>query len=198
MRGLLKSLGLIIGKSGVRVLPNRIAALLRDAPHLRSLIDPLMTAHSTLAEQIATYDLQVRELAKTDQTIGRLMTVPGVGPVTALAFASTVDDPRRFARATDVGAYRGLTPRRYQSGELDRNGRISKRGDRLTRSYLFEAANVLLSVVRRPSPLKSWATKLVKRIGRKKTTVAVARKLAVILHCIWTDGTEFDWGGVAA
>src|SRR5437764_8556962 len=98
MRGLLKSLGLIIGKSGVRVLPNRIAALLRDAPHLRSLIDPLMTAHSTLAEQIATYDLQVRELARTDQTIGRLMTVPGIGPVTALAFASTVDDPQRFAR----------------------------------------------------------------------------------------------------
>ena len=185
MRGLLKSLGLIIGKSGVRVLPNRITALLRDAPHLRSLI-------------VATYDLQVRELAKTDQTIGRLMTVPGVGPVTALAFASTVDDPQRFARATDVGAYLGLTPRRYQSGELDRNGRISKRGDRLTRSYLFEAANVLISVVRRTSPLKAWATKLVKRIGRKKTTVAVARKLAVILHCIWTDGTEFDWGGVAA
>ena len=197
MRGLLKSLGLIIGKSGVRVLPNRIAALLRDAPHLRSLINPLMMAHSALAEQIATYDLQVRELAKTDQTIGRLMTVPGVGPVTALAFASTVDDPQRFARATDVGAYLGLTPRRYQSGELDRNGRISKRGDRLTRSYLFEAANVLISVVRRPSPLKSWATKLVKRIGRKKTTVAVARKLAVILHCIWTDGTEFNWGGAA-
>ena len=116
MRGLLKSLGLIIGKSGVRVLPNRIAALLRDASHLRSLlINPLMTAHSTLAEQIATYDLQVRELAKTDQTLGRLMTVPGVGPVTALAFASTVDDPQRFARATDVGAYLGLTPRRYQS-----------------------------------------------------------------------------------
>ena len=197
MRGLLKSLGLIIGKSGVRVLPNRIAALLRDAPHLRSLINPLMMAHSALAEQIATYDLQVRELAKTDQTIGRLMTVPGVGPVTALAFASTVDDPQRFARATDVGAYLGLTPRRYQSGELDRNGRISKRGDRLTRSYLFEAANVLISVVRRTSPLKAWATKLVKRIGRKKTTVAVARKLAVILHCIWTDGTEFNWGGAA-
>jgi len=86
------------------------------------------------------------------------MTVPGVGPVTALAFASTVDDPHRFARATDVGAYLGLTPRRYHSGELDRNGRISKRGDRLTRSYLFEAANVRISVVRRTSPLKSWAT----------------------------------------
>jgi len=198
MRGLLKSLGLVIGKAGVRVLPSRIATLLRDAPHLRSLIDPLMVAHSTLAKQVAKYDVQIRELAKADQTIRRLMTVPGVGPVTALAFVSTVDDPHRFARATDVGAYLGLTPRRYQSGELDRNGRISKRGDRLTRYYLFEAANVLLTVVRRPSALKSWGAKLVKRVGPKKAKVAVARKLAVILHCIWTDGTEFDWGRTAA
>ncbi len=119
---------------------------------------------------------------------------PGVGPVTALAFVSTIDDPRRFAHASDVGAYLGLTPRRYQSGELDRTGRISKRGDRLTRYCLFEAAHVLLSVVRRPSPLKTWASKLIKRVGPKKARVAVARKLAVILHCIWTDGTEFQWG----
>jgi transposase len=198
MRGLLKSLGFVIGKAGVRVLLSRIATLLRDAPHLRSLIAPLMAAHSTLAKQVAKYDVQIRELAKADQTIRRLMTVPGVGPVTALAFVSTVDDPHRFARATDVGAYLGLTPRRYQSGELDRNGRISKRGDRLTRYYLFEAANVLLTVVRRPSALKSWGAKLVKRVGPKKAKVAVARKLAVILHCIWTDGTEFDWGRTAA
>ena len=198
MRGLLKSLGFVIGKAGVRVLPSRIAALLREAPHLRPLIDPLMAAHSILAKQVAKYDAQIRELAKADQTIQRLMTVPGVGPVTALAFASTIDDPHRFARATDVGAYLGLTPRRYQSGELDRHGRISKRGDRLARYYLFEAANVLLTVVRRPSSLKSWATKLVKRVGSKKAKVAVARKLAVILHCIWTDGTEFDWGRTAA
>jgi transposase len=198
MRGLLKSLGLVIGKAGVRVLPYRIATLVREAPHLRSLLDPLMMAHSILAEQVAKYDIQIRELAKADHTVRRLMTVPGVGPVTALAFASTIDDPQRFARATDVGAYLGLTPRRYQSGELDRNGRISKRGDRLTRYYLFEAANVLLTVVRRPSPLKSWGAKLVKRIGPKKAKVAVARKLAVILHCIWTDGTEFDWGKAPA
>jgi hypothetical protein len=95
-------------------------------------------------------------------------------------------------------AYLGLTPRRYQSGELDRNGRIFKRGDRFTRYYLFEAANVLLTVVRRPSPLKSWAAKLVNRIGPKKAKVAVARKLAVILHCMWTDGNEFDWGKAPA
>ena len=103
-----------------------------------------------------------------------------------------------FRRASDIGAYLGLTPRRYQSGELDRTGRISKRGDRLTRSYLFEAANVLLRVVRRGSPLKSWGLKLTKRIGPKKAKVAVARKLAIILHCLWTDGTQFDWGKAAA
>ena len=89
----------------------------------------------------------------------------------------------------------GLTPRRYQSGELDRTGRISKRGDRLTRFYLFEAASVLLlSVVKRWSVLKAWGVRLAKRVGIKKAKTAVARKLAVILHCIWVDGTEFQWG----
>jgi transposase len=101
-------------------------------------------------------------------------------------------------RPRPAGAYLGLTPRRYQSGELDRTGRISKRGDRLTRYYLFEAANVLLNVVRRGSPLKRWGAKLAKRIGPKKAKVALARKIAVILHCIWSDGTTFDWGKAAA
>ena len=194
MRGLLKSLGLIVGKIGVRRMPRRIGSLLREAPHLRPLIDPLICAHAALVTEIAKYDARIRQAAQGSEIVRRLMTVPGVGPITALAYASTIDDPRRFAHAADVGAYLGLTPRRYQSGELDRTGRISKRGDRLARYYLFEAANVLLTVVRRTSPLKVWATKLVKRIGPKKARVAVARKLAVILHCIWTDGTEFDWG----
>ena len=161
-------------------------------------IDPLMLAHSALVTQILKYDEQVRAMAQTNATVRRLMTVPGVGPVTALAFVSTIDDPKRFAHACDVGAYLGLTPRRYQSGELDRTGRISKRGDGLMRSYLFEAANVLLPVVRRTSPLKAWGAKLAKRIGSKKAKVAIARKLAVILHCIWTDGTEFQWGKATA
>ena len=132
-------------------------------------------------------------LAEGDDTTRRLMTVPGVGAVTALAFRSTVDDPKRFNSSSDVGAYLGLTPRRYQSGELDRTGRISKRGDRLTRLYLFEAASVLLSVVKRWSALKAWGVRLAKRNGIKKARTAVARKLAVILHCIWVDGTEFQW-----
>jgi hypothetical protein len=132
------------------------------------LIEPLMLAHSNLISQVIKYDDQLKTMARSNQTVRRLMTVPGVGPVTALAFASTVDDPQRFERASDVGAYLGLTPRRYQSGELDRTGRISKRGDRLTRYYLFEAANVLLRVVRRGSPLKSWGLKLAKRSGQKR------------------------------
>ena len=155
----------------------------------------MMVAHSVLTSQILKYDTQVRALAKAEPTVRRLMTVPGVGPVTALAYVSTIDDPKRFARACDVGAYLGLTPRRYQSGELDRTGRISKRGDRLMRSYLFGAANVLLTVVRKGSVLKTWGLKLVKRIGAKKAKVAIARKLAIILHCIWTDATEFQWEG---
>lgn len=193
MRGLLKSLGIVLGKVAGRPFLGKIVVVLRQAPHLRPIIEPMMTAQSALVTQILSYDEHVRALAKNAPTVRRLMTVPGVGPVTALAFVSTIDDPKRFASANDVGAYLGLTPRRHQSGEVDRTGRISKHGDRLMRYYLFEAANVLLNVVRRGSPLKTWGTTLKKRIGHKKAKVAVARKLAIILHCIWTDGTEFQW-----
>jgi Transposase IS116/IS110/IS902 family len=118
----------------------------------------------------------------------------GPGPLTALAFRHTIDDPTRFRSAQTVGAYLGLTPRRKQSGEQDYNGRISKWGDRLLRTYLFEAASVLLHRTQRWSALKAWGIRLMKRIGAKKAKVAVARKIAVILHCIWTDGTSFEWG----
>ena len=193
IRGLLKSLGVVLGKSAGHTFSSKIMSCLGDAPNLRSLIMPLFSIHSALIEQIAQYDLELKDFSRSDPTIKRLMSVPGVGPVTALAFISTIDDPHRFKKASDVGAYLGLTPRRYQSGELDRTGRISKRGDSLMRTYLFEAANVLLKVVRRSSPLKSWGMKLAKRIGAKKAKVAIARKMAVILHCIWTDGTQFEW-----
>ena len=102
-------------------------------------------------------------------------------------------DRDRFRRSADVGAYLGLTPRRYQSGEIDRQGRISKHGDRFLRTLLYEAANVLMTRVKRWSPLKAWGHRLSKRVGPKKAKIAVARKLAIILHCIWTDGTEFWW-----
>lgn len=175
-----------------------MSAALRQAPDLRLVVDPLMGAHSALAQQILIYDEQIKGLSEENTTVQRLMTVPGVGAITALAYVSTIDDPKRFKSASDVGAYLGLTPRRYQSGELDRTGRISKRGDRILRQYLFEAANVLLTVVRRNSTLKAWGIRLAKRIGFKKAKIAVARKLAVILHCIWTDGTEFQWAKARA
>ena len=148
--------------------------------------------------QIAALDRDIRRLVRSEPVLKRLMTVPGVGPITALAFLSTIDDPERFKHARDVGPYLGLTPTRYQSGETDRHGRISKCGDAFTRTCLYgrgtaSDANVLLTKVQRFSPLKAWGTRLVQRIGAKKARVAVARKIAVILRCIWVDGTEFWW-----
>ena len=128
----------------------------------------------------------------------QMRSVPGIGVVTALTFRPTIDDPSRFSSAAQVGAYLGLTPRRKQSGELDRNGKISRWGDRLLRSYLYEAASVLLHRTKRWSALKAWGMRLAKRIGMKKTKVAIARKIAVILHCIWVDGTTFEWGQAKA
>ncbi len=122
----------------------------------------------------------------------------GPGVVTALTFRHTIDDPSRFRSAQTVGAYLGLTPRRRQSGEMDRQGRVSKWGDRLLRSYLFEAATVLLHRTQRWSTLKAWGMRLLKRVGAKKAKVAIARKIALILHCIWTDGTVFEWGQAKA
>jgi transposase len=192
IRGLCKGLGILLGKGGSSSLANKIAVILVETPELQTLFDPLLRVQSCLTEQIERFDKQLHAMAGSDQTVRRLMTVPGIGPLTALSFVATVDDPARFKSSADVGAYLGLTPRRYQSGEVDRTGRISKRGNILTRTFLFEAANVLLTVVRKTSALKRWGAKLVKRIGAKKAKVAVARKMAVILHAIWTDGTEFQ------
>jgi hypothetical protein len=125
----------------------------------------------------------------------RLMTMPGVGVLTPVAFVATIDRPQRFARSSGVGAYLGLTPCRYQSGEVDHAGRISKCGDGLTRTYLFEAAGTLLTRVSKWSTLKAWGTRLAKRVGMNKARVAVARKLAVIMHRVWLDGTSFRWSG---
>ncbi|WWE90675.1 transposase [Bradyrhizobium sp. 6(2017)] len=161
---------------------------------LLGVIAPLLSIHEQICKQQSKFDNEVRELAKSDETTLRLMTVPGVGVVTALTFRHTIDDPSRFRSASTVGAYLGLTPRRNQSGETDINGKISRWGDRLLRTYLFEAATVLLYRTKKWSSLKAWGMKLAKRIGMRKAKVAIARKIAVILHCIWVDGTSFDWG----
>jgi transposase len=158
------------------------------------VISPLLSIHENVCQQQGKFDNEVRGLAKLDETTRRLMTVPGVGVVTALTYRHTNDAPSRFRSASTVGAYLGRTPRRSQSGETDTNGKISRWGDRLLRTYLFEAATVLLYRTKKWSSLKAWGMKLAKRIGMKKAKVAIARKFAVILHCIWVDGTSFDWG----
>lgn len=133
------------------------------------------------------------QAAKNSKTCALLMTAPGVGPVTALTFVATIDDPERFAKARAAGAYAGLTTRRYQSGEMDYTGRISKQGDGLLRAALYEAANVLLTRVRKAHPLKSWGLRLKKKKSAKKAKVAVARKLAVILLAMWRTSEAFRW-----
>ena len=136
--------------------------------------------------------------ARQDDTVRRLMTAPGVGVLVALTYVSTIGDPTRFTHSSSVGAYLGLTPRRFQSGETDYTGKISRCGDRLARTYLYEAAGIILNRVSRWSTLKAWGTRLVRKIGHRKATVAVARKLAVILHRMWRDGTEFRWSNKEA
>jgi transposase len=137
-------------------------------------------------------------LARNNAQARRFMTAPGIGPITALCFLATIDDPTRFKRSRSVGAYLGLTTRRYASGEIDWTGRISKCGDKMLRSYLYEAANVLLTRIGKWSALKAWGIKVAKRTGLRKAKVAVARKLALILHRMWIDGTEFKWSKEAA
>ena len=150
-----------------------------------------MAALQELANELLVGYPILRSRARSDAQVRRFMTAPGVGAITALCFRVTIDDPTRFKKSRSVGAYVGLTTRRYASGEID--WQISKCGDAMLRSYLYEAANVLLTRIAKWSVLKAWGIRLAKRSGLRKAKVAVARKLAVILHRMWIDGTEFNW-----
>jgi transposase len=193
IRGLLKNLGLVIGRAKMNMFVVRAAELIEDEPELAAAVEPLLKARDAVEKQIVDLDRKVMKLARHNVQARRFMTVPGIGPITALCYLATIDDPTRFKRSRSVGAYVGLTSRRYASGEIDWTGRISKCGDQMLRSYLFEAAGVLLTRVKRWSVLKAWGTRVAKRSGFGKAKVAVARKLAVILHRMWTDGSEFKW-----
>src|ERR1700676_4014882 len=131
--------------------------------------------------------------ARQNPMCRHLTGIPGVGALTSLAFVSAVEDPGKYRKSRNVGAYFGLTPKRYQSGETDISGRISRCGDPLIRAYLYEAATVLLSSCKKWSTLKAWGMRIAKRAGVNKARVAVARKLAVIMHQMWTTGEEFRW-----
>ena len=190
IRGLLKNVGLVIGRAKFNVFAVRAEELIEDRPELIAVVGPLLKARKAIEQQTDDLDRKVLKLARYDAQVRRFMTVPGVGPITALCFKATIDDPTRFKRSRSVGAYVGLTTRRHASGEIDWTGRISKCGDAMLRSYLFEAAGVLLTRVPKWSALKAWGMRLAKRNGLRKAKVAVARKLAVILHRMWIDGTE--------
>ena len=193
IRGLLKNFGLVIGRSKMNTFTTRATELIDGRPELAAAIEPLLKARDALAGQIDGLDRNVLRLARSEPQVRRFMTVPGVGPITALCYLATIDDPARFKKSRSVGAYVGLTTRRYASGETDRTGRISKCGDGMLRSYLYEAANVLLTRVTKWSALTAWGMRIAKRRSMNKARAAVARKLAVILHRMWIDGTEFCW-----
>ena len=193
IRGLLKNLGLVIGKAGGNVFRCRAEELLGSQGLLWEAVRPLLDIREKVSREIAALHRKLLDLARNDEDSRRSMTVPGIGPITALAFHTAIDEPCRFKRSRSVGAYLGLTPRRHASGEVDWSGRISKCGDGMVRTYLFEAAGVLLTRVPQWCTLKAWGHRLWKRIGFKKAKIAVARKLAVILHRMWRDGTDFQW-----
>jgi transposase len=198
IRGLLKNLGLIIGKAGGNAFHRRAEELIGEHGLLQDAVRPLLGVRETVRREIASLTRKLLALARDNEESRRLMTVPGIGPITAMAFCAAIDEPSRFRRSRSVGAYFGLTPRRYASGEVDWTGRISKRGDTMVRTYLFEAAGVLLTRVPQWCKLKAWGHRLWKRIGFKKAKIAVARKLAVILHRMWRDETDFIWSSKEA
>jgi transposase len=201
MRGLLKTFGVMFGKNVggfARRADEIIAEELSVSPELRTVIETLVDARRAILDRIRVLDRRVYALAKKNRTARLFMTAPGVGAITALSVASAYDDPARFARSASAGAYFGLTPRRYESGEVSRNGHVSKRGNRMTRTHLYEAANVILTRGNRFSTLKAWGLRLAKASGFKRAKVAVARKLAVILHAMWKADAPFRYGAEAA
>ena len=160
---------------------------------LEPIAKAMLQARSALKAEIATLHRRLLGIVREDAVCQRLMTCPGVGPVVAATYKTAIDDSARFRRSKETGPYLGLTPRKYQSGETDWTGHISKVGDAAARTALYEAATVMLSRVVRFSALKAWAMGVAKRQGIRKARVALARKLAVVLHRMWMDGTEFQW-----
>jgi transposase len=194
LRGLLKLFGLRLGTvttPGKR--RERLDALFVQKAELKPIMLPLIESIEALEMQLKRSGKLLAVSATADPVAARLMTVPGVGPFVALIYKSTIEDPGRFASGEDVSAYAGLVPRRNQSGERDYNGRISKAGDPMLRCALYEAANNLLTRVKRPSALQAWGKRLIETKGQKRARVAVARKLAILLHTLWQSETEFRW-----
>lgn len=193
IRGVLRGFGLKVGAISRGRFEARIRDLVEGQAVLETVIGSMLAVRAALQAEFARLHRALLALVREDPVCQQLMSVPGVGAVVAMTFRSGVDDPTRFRRSRDVGPHFGLTPRKYQSGEIDVTGSISKVGDRMVRTALYEAASVMLTRSVRMSSLKSWAMGVAKRRGAKKARVALARKLGVVLHRMWVDGTSFRW-----
>jgi transposase len=201
IRGLLRSFGVLFGKAVggfKRRADELVAGELEASPSMRGLVEALLRARAAVLGEIKELDQRLLAIARAHPVARLFMTAPGVGCITALSVASAFDQAQRFRRSSSAGAYLGLTPRRYQSDEVDRSGRISKHGSSLTRKHLYEAATTLLSRTTRFSRLKAWGLRLAQVSGFKKARVAVARQLAVILHAMWKTQSPFRWGEATA
>ena len=192
IRGTLKVFGHKVGTVSCRAYESRIRELIGEDAELLAYIDPLLSIRAHIYAQLSKFDKAVLDLAKNDPVCERLMSIPGVGALTALSFKTAIDQPERFKKSKTVGVHLGLTPRKYASGEIDYNGRITKCGDEIARYHLYLAAQNLMCVVKKWCPLKAWGMRIAKRSSTKKAYVAVARKMAVIMHRMWVDGTYYQ------
>lgn len=198
LRGILKAFGLKVGNIASSRFEQRVRELVEGEEILEQTVGQILRVRREVMQRLDDLHRLVLAAVKDDPVCRLLMSVPGVGPVTALAYRTAVENPARFARSRDVGAHFGLTPRRYASGETDRTGGITKCGDRMVRALLSEAANALLTRVQRWSWLKRWGVDVARRRGKLRAQVAVARRLAVVMHRMWVDGTTFRWTRDAA
>jgi transposase len=193
LRGILRGFGLKVGKTTELEFAGRIKELVAGHPHLEMIANSLLAVHEVLRNEFKAFEKKINTIVRSDTRARLLMSAPGVGPIVALTYASAIDDPDRFKSSKQVGAHFGLTPKKYQSGETDYTGRISKIGDSSVRTVLYEAAHVILTKpLKGCSALKGWATRIARRAGMSKAKVALARKLAVIMHRMLAEGKPFN------
>ena len=194
IRGTLRVFGIkLAGRITAGPFEQRVLDAIEGSPRLAAMVKPMLIARAALRQQCAVLHKMLLDLVRKDATCRRLMTIPGVGAITAVTYLTTIDDPARFERSRDVGAHLGLTPKKYASGETDRNGGISKCGDMAMRTTLYQASLALLTRSKKASPIRKWGLAVAKRRGLRRAVVAVSRKLAIVMHRIWADGTVYRW-----
>jgi len=192
IRGTLKTFGLRTGEVARDHFERRVRELINGDGELEAAMDPMLGVRALALYEVKQMDKMLEKAANQDGTCRLLMSIPGIGPITALLYKAVIDDPIRFKRSRDVPAHLGLTPRKFASGEVDYNGRITKCGDTMLRTHLFESAAYILRPSSKRTDLKVWGTRIAKRSCLKKARVAVSRRLAIIMHRMWIDGTEYE------